>query len=240
MYKIGNQDFRDVSLINLLTLSVIPLLHKDLRNIIEEESGMSPEAFIISMQEDLPEHEGNQNHGHHATADDILLDPSHIPAEVDDFPLDPSLRANNPNSGVVGGEYQTTEELANGIASHEDDIPEDDDEWSGFGGTHPKWGPKRFLNFVDSILEIIRENAKATGKTQQEQQQIYNEYVVHISLHIFPLSDSFQSVLQGYLQRDLKDFTGNTKIQRRIQQIMSVGPKKSPEWQRTIEAKLLW
>jgi len=236
---IGNRDFRTASLTNLLTPSIVPLLHMDLRNIIEEECGSSPEAFIASMQEEPAEHEGNQNRGHHATADNILLDPSHVAAEVDDFPLDPSLRTDNPDSGVVVGEYQAAEELADGIASRENDIPEDDG-WSGFGGTHPKWGPKRFWNFVDSILETIREDAKVTGKTQREQQQIYNKYVVDISLRVFPLSNSFQSVLQGYLQRDLQDFTGNAKIQRRVKQMMSSVPKKSPEWQRTIEAKLLW
>jgi len=177
---IGNRDFRTASLTNLLTPSIVPLLHTDLRNIIEEECGRSPEAFIASMQEEPTEHKGNQNHGHHATADDILLDPSHIPAEVDDFPLDPSLRTDNPDSGVVVGEYQAAEELADEIASCENNIPEDD-EWSGFGGTHPKWGPKKFWNFVDSVLETIHEDAKATGKTQREQQQRYNEYVVDIS-----------------------------------------------------------
>ena len=232
---IGNRDFRSASLANLVTPWIVPLLHKDLCIIIKEESGLNPAAFVKEVQE-ASDQEGNRNRSYHATADDILLGASDAFAGVDGPWLDPSLEANNP---VVVGEHQATEESANGIASHEDDDDiAEEEEWSGFGGTHPKWGPKKFWNFVDSVLETIRENARTTGATVQEQQQIYNEYVAQILLYL--LSDFFQSVLQGYLQRDLQNYKGNAKIQRQVERMMTTAPKRCPEWQRTIETKLVW
>ena len=162
MYMIGNWDFRSASLANLVTPWIVPLLQKDLCIIIKEESGLNPAAFVKEVQE-TSDQEGNRNRSYHATVDDILLDASDAFARADNSWLDPSLEANNL---VVVGEHQATEESANGIASHEDDVNiAEEEEWSGFGGTHPKWGPKNFWNFVDSVLETIRENVRATSAT---------------------------------------------------------------------------
>ncbi|KAL4077320.1 hypothetical protein V8B97DRAFT_2004191 [Scleroderma yunnanense] len=94
-------------------------------------------------------------------------------------------------------------------------------ELANFGSI--KWSSSQFWNYVDHMLEKICMHAKDTGNTPQEQQQIYND------------------ILQDYLQQDLKDFSGNKKIQRFIKNTLSAAPKKSGlQWQEAIDTGLFW
>ncbi|KAL4080886.1 hypothetical protein J3A83DRAFT_4184831 [Scleroderma citrinum] len=140
------------------------------------------------------------------------------PANNDPYAtLDYSLMDGDDASGHVDGGAEDVNELV--LPDEMEDDLDSNGELANFGSI--KWSSSQFWNYVDHMLEKICMHAKDTRNTPQEQQQIYN------------------NILQDYLQQDLKDFSGNKKIQRFIKNTLGAVPKKSGfQWQEAIDMGL--
>ena len=142
-----------VSLHTLFSPSILLLLHPDICSIIEEEANCNIDEFTKYFLD-----------GPMDTADDTAEDAVNdaIDYTADDAVLDEEEAETNDNEGTEPSDHA---------------LPADD-YWSGFCSAHPKWMEKRFWNYVDNTLENLREEAKITGKTKEDQQCLYIEYVL--------------------------------------------------------------
>ncbi|KIK36596.1 hypothetical protein CY34DRAFT_16277 [Suillus luteus UH-Slu-Lm8-n1] len=100
-----------------------------------------------------------------------------------------------------------------------------DTEGSGFGGNRkrPKYTSTKFWNFVDDSLEAVRSMAKELAKAKVEEGGDYDT----------AYEDATRNILVEYFQQDLAEFPGR----RTVPKLLST---YNPQWQTTIQTKLLW
>jgi len=162
IFLIGVGDHEKLSLRDLFSPYIIPSLHPDLRQHIENELG-----------EKIEEDDAGQSSEDQDLADAAFVharshqDTSHAEREVI------TISVTNFGDGDADANANTD---ADGIPDDEADVG-----CSGFGldGSVPKWNKQKFWNYVDATLEAVRENARRESNSQSGYEEVYRKYVTY-------------------------------------------------------------
>lgn len=228
IFLIGVQDHEKVTLGEAFSPYLVPSLHQDLRQHIETALKVNMDQLMKEFSQDHPG-QGSWDEGENSDAQENLPDPIGDVAS--------STRATgateDPDADPASIEDPVANVDENGIPDEFLDTP--DCVTSGFGldGSLRKWNKQKFWNYVDAMLEQIRETARQESDGHAAgYEDAYRKYV--ISPHtIYSPDGSMNRVMVEFLQLDLQEFPGRRKVSS-----LSKGPQ--PAWQETIQKKLLW
>lgn len=174
IFLIGVGNHEKLSLKELFSPYIISSLHLDLRQHIEKELNVNIAQLVEEHQQNDPL--ACQPSAHSEIHRDVS-DTNHevITINVTNFGLEQDFDANADTDAVDAD--------ADGIP---DDIADSDAGCSGFGldGSVPKWTKQKFWNYVDAMLEQIRENARYESNNHSGYEEAYRKYVSCTLYHL--------------------------------------------------------
>ncbi|KAG2129946.1 hypothetical protein DEU56DRAFT_956150, partial [Suillus clintonianus] len=215
IFLIGVGDHEKVTLQEAFSPYLIPSLHQDLREHIETALDVDMVQLVNEFSQDHPGQGSGDQEGRSDTHES-LSDPTSKDASFTD--------------AAVTNNLVSREDPGTNSAATEDpfaDVDEDGspDEFldasgcapSGFGldGGLRKWNKMKFWNYVDAMLEQVRESARTESEG-----------------HAARYEDAYRKAMVEFLQLDLQEFPGRRKVPS-----LAKGPQ--PAWQETIQKKLL-
>ncbi|KAG0691903.1 hypothetical protein DFH29DRAFT_1009872 [Suillus ampliporus] len=194
MFLIGVSDHKKVALRDLFSPYLIPSLHPDLQHHIMSQ--LHPPRPGLWASDESP---GTHQSLIDTTCDDVNHDTQVADSEED---VDPNADA-----------------VADADVDADADGINDDGADSGFGlqGSPTKWNKQKFWNYIDAMLEQVRESAhRETGTRSGSRYE-----------------DAYRKVMIEILQLDLQEFPGRRKVPTLMK-------TTQPVWQDTIQKNLLW
>ncbi|KAG1734733.1 uncharacterized protein EDB91DRAFT_1250852 [Suillus paluster] len=209
IFLIGVHDHEKLSLQDLFSPYLIASLYPDLQQHIE----ITLKVDLVQLAQELQDGtahasgSGNQNgtpSAHQGTNDTTHEDASQAKSAVD-------LGDKSVNLFVNAG----VDTDVDGIS---DNYVDPGCSSSGFGldGSEPKWNKQKFWNYIDAMLEQIRESARDVSDGSSAAYE-----------------DAYRKAMVEILQLDLQEFPGRRKF-------ITLSKAAQPMWQETIQKKLLW
>ncbi|KAG1828026.1 hypothetical protein EV424DRAFT_1537029 [Suillus variegatus] len=213
IFLIGVRDHEKISLQDLFSPYLIASLYPDLQQHIE----ITLEVDLVQLAQELQDGtahasgSGNQNgnpSAHQSTNDTAHEDASQAGATV-------HLGDESVDVFANAGADADADADADGIP---DEYVDPGCLTSGFGldGSEPRWNKQKFWNYIDTMLEQIRESAREVSNGSSAAYE-----------------DAYRKAMVEILQLDLQEFPGRRKF-------ITLSKVAQPMWQETIQKKLLW
>ncbi|KAG2126139.1 hypothetical protein BD769DRAFT_1668573 [Suillus cothurnatus] len=221
IFLIGVSDHEKIALKGLFSPYLIPSLHPDLQHHImsqlhvdiqqlAEEFQQSHPDLVFGHQDESP---GTNNNANNCDNTQVVDSEEHADPNADG---DGDADADGDADVDVDADANLDTDVD--ADAHVDD---DDRANSGFGlqGSPPKWNKQKFWNYVDAMLEQVRDSAyRETGTRSGSKYE-----------------DAYRKAMIEVLQLDLQEFPGR----RKGPTVMNLKVMQ-PVWQDTIQKNLLW
>jgi hypothetical protein len=188
---IGVSDHEKIALKGLFSPYLIPSLHPDLQHHImsqlhvdiqqlAEEFQQSHPDLVFGHQDESP---GTNNNANNRDNTQVVDSEEHADPNADG---DGDADADGDADVDVDADANLDTDVD--ADAHVDD---DDRANSGFGlqGSPPKWNKQKFWNYVDAMLEQVRDSAyRETGtRSGSKYEDAYRKYVIAAHLFVYPI-----------------------------------------------------
>jgi hypothetical protein len=176
IFLIGVSDHEKLSLKELFSPYIISSLHLDLREHIEKKLDVNIAQLVEEYQQDDPlACQPSAHFGSHQDVSDT--DREVITINVTNFGLEEDVNTNADTDAVDADGDRDADGILDDIA---------DAGCSGFGldGSAPKWTKQKFWNYVDAMLEQVRENARHASNDHSGYEEAYRKYVICTQHHL--------------------------------------------------------
>jgi hypothetical protein len=183
MFLIGVSDHEKIALKDLFSPYLIPSLHPDLQHHILSQLHINIQQLVEEFQQSHPDLIPGRQDESPDTTNNHANNHDDIQAADSEEHASPNADADADLDMDVDGDADLDVD-ANLDADVDEDAYTDDEDRpdSGFGlqGSPPKWNKQKFWNYVDAMLEQVRDSAyRETGtRSGSKYEDAYRKYVI--------------------------------------------------------------